>query len=196
MRSREHVYRTSRILEEITIPYFHPIYLKILEEANTNPNFLVSRRRIPIHCPDLLPGSYKAGRETSMGPSSLVSVGQGWVLGVPGGMKARNVVSIHPVFRLRQVFGCLVGIDPDLEGIFMRWYRTRYIFVGFENLVTFSMYLGPLDNQCDVRLSFEGRVRTLDLHSWYSQCLRVTWNTKVTCKKDCHICWDEIYFTR
>jgi hypothetical protein len=77
VRSRKHVYRTSRISEEITIPYFHPIYLIVLEEANANPNFLVSRRRIPIHCPDLLPGSYKAGRETSMGQSSLVSVGQG-----------------------------------------------------------------------------------------------------------------------
>jgi len=74
--SRKHVYRISRISEEITIPYFHPIYL-IVPEANTNPNFLVSRRRIPIHYPDLLPGRYKAGRETSMEPSSLVSVGQG-----------------------------------------------------------------------------------------------------------------------
>jgi len=131
VRSRKHTYRASRISEEITIPYFHPIYLIVLEEANTNPNFLVSRRRIPIHCPDLLPGSYKAGRETSMGQSSLVSVGQGWVLGVPGGMKARNVMSIHPVFRLRQVFGCLVGIYPDLEGISMRWYSIVASEIGF-----------------------------------------------------------------
>jgi hypothetical protein len=36
-----------------------------------------SRRRVPTHCPDLLRGSYKAGREKSMGQSSLVSVGQG-----------------------------------------------------------------------------------------------------------------------
>jgi hypothetical protein len=41
VRSRKYVYRTSGISKEITIPYFSPIYLIVLEEANTNPNFLV-----------------------------------------------------------------------------------------------------------------------------------------------------------
>jgi hypothetical protein len=51
--SRKHVYRTSGISEEITIPYFHPIYLIVLEEANTNPNFLVpaaDSRSVALTC--------------------------------------------------------------------------------------------------------------------------------------------------